>query len=45
MLTRGLLLVQDVIVSFTLQTLHNVVKNAKIHVVETLRRHFWVVFW
>ena len=35
MLTRGLLLVHYVIIAFALQALHNVVHNAKIHVVET----------
>ena len=35
MLTRGLLLFHDVIVAFELYALHNVVKNAKFHVVET----------
>ena len=35
MLTRGLLLGHDVILAFALQALHNVVNNAKFHVVET----------
>ena len=35
MLTRGLLLVHDVIAAFALQALHNVVNIAKFHVVET----------
>ena len=35
MLTRWLFLPQDVIARFTLQTLHNVVNDAKFHVVET----------
>ena len=34
MFTRALLLVHEVIVAFALQALHNVVKNAKFHVVE-----------
>ncbi len=35
MLTRGLPLVHNVIVAFALQALHNVVNNAKFHVVES----------
>ena len=35
MVTRGLLVAHDVILAFALQALHNVVNNAKIHVVET----------
>ena len=35
MLTRQLLFVHDVIVAFALQALHNVVNNAKFHMVET----------
>ncbi len=34
MLTRGLLLAQDVVLAFALQALYNVVNSAKIHVVE-----------
>ncbi len=35
MLTRGLLVAHDVILTFALHALHNVVKNAKSYVVET----------
>ncbi len=35
MLTRELLLVHYVVVAFALQALHNIVNNAKFHVVET----------
>ena len=35
MLTRGLLVAHDVKLAFALQALHNVVNNAKFHVVET----------
>ncbi len=35
MLARGLLFVYCVIVAFALQSLHNLGKNAKFHVVET----------
>ena len=45
MLTRGLLLVQDVMAPFTLQTLHNAVNNAKFHVVETSPRHYFSVIF
>ena len=35
MLTRGLLVAHDVILTFELHALHNVVSNAKSYVVET----------
>ena len=35
MLTRGLFLAHDVFSCFTLQTVYNVVNNAKFHVVDT----------
>ncbi len=35
MLARGLLVAHEVILTFALQVLHNVVNNAKLHLVET----------
>ena len=35
MLARGLLVAHDVILTFSSQLLHNVVKNTKFHMVET----------
>ena len=46
MLTRGLLFAHDVILALALQALHNIVNNAKSHVVETSPTStFWVISW